>query len=108
MRAPFGISGSNKFENPQPSKTVIAAAAKVQAALKILPVDEGIGQRNSPTKKSRLNALTGVSLASHAQDAEKRSIPNALLARQHRDHEREEANSTEQHNRIKRAGGFLR
>jgi FMN-dependent NADH-azoreductase len=47
MRAPFGMSAPiNKVRKTPALERVIAAAAKVQAALKILPVDEGTGQHN--------------------------------------------------------------
>jgi hypothetical protein len=47
MRAPFGISTPiNEVRKTPAFERVIAAAAKVQAALKILPVDERTGQHN--------------------------------------------------------------
>jgi hypothetical protein len=109
MRAPFGIQAPiiGRSKNPCRER-VFAAAAKVQRRLKIPPEDDETGQRNRSTGKSRLNVLTGGPALARFEALKKPSIPNALHARQHRNQERQEANSGEQQFGIKRAVGFFR
>jgi hypothetical protein len=76
IRAPFGISGSNKKtrktpalkrKNPALKKRVIAAAAKVQRLLKIPPEHEGTGQRDPFWRNSNMLARTSGALKDQYQ-----------------------------------------